>query len=66
MFYNIGDMVEIKYTGLEKPMYFMVLDITEVKAGDYTRCYKCYNIESGDTSYTYLPLSKTRKVNNAS
>lgn len=62
MSYNIGDMVEIKYTGLQKPLYFMVLEVTEIKTGDYTRCYKCYDVESGNTSYSYLPASKSRKV----
>lgn len=58
--YDVGDMVEIKFTGFEnEPVYFLVLD--RYQAGE-KYCYKCYNVKHGNTLTTYLPRDKTRKV----
>jgi hypothetical protein len=68
MSYNIGDMVEMTYTGSDKPEYLMVLGVAITKGvtPGFDRHYKCYNVETGENVYSYLPVEHSRKVNNAS
>jgi hypothetical protein len=65
MSYNIGDMVEMKYTGTDKPAYLMVLAVAITKAvtvPGFDRHYKCYNVETGENVYSFLPVENSRKV----
>jgi hypothetical protein len=61
-------MVEMTYTGNDKPVYLMVLAVAITKGigHGFDRYYKCYNVQTGENVYSYLPLERSRKVNNAS